>query len=116
MALAETGNLTHHLKIICESSKTYVDKNGDRQAVIEVVACPWAMKRTDNANDVVADIAQMKRVKQFVIRHRFPNMKQITTDMKVIDRGITYEIDDYNDDDQFQEWDVIICHEVKDNG
>lgn len=116
MAIAETGDLTHHLRIIRKSSKTYIDKNGDRQAVIEVVARPWAMKRTDNANDVISDIAQMKRVKQFIIRHRFSNMEQITTDMQVIDHGITYEIDDYNDDDQFKEWDVIICHEAKSNG
>ncbi|GKT04462.1 phage head closure protein [Furfurilactobacillus entadae] len=113
MSIAESGELTHHIKIIKQSNSTERDEYGDFVPTEKEVTRMWAKQRSLTANEVAANISTLSEQVQFVIRHRFSDQIEITTDMQVSDNEKVYEIVDYNSDESYGKWDVIICKRRK---
>ncbi|MDR7924428.1 head-tail adaptor protein [Latilactobacillus sakei subsp. sakei] len=122
MPIAETGQLDQTISIVIPG-KMQTDEFGDNVSRQDKVVYEklYAMQRSKKSDDVGEDLATLKTQAQFVIRHRQRQEKLITTDMvlqhwrQVDDQKVQvaeYQIDAFNQDTQYGDWDVIICHRV----
>lgn len=122
MPIAETGQLDQTISIVIPGKPKF-DEFGDLVSREDKVVYErlFAMQRTKKSDDVGQNLPELRTQAQFVIRHRQSQETLITTNMllqhwKLIDGSkvnvIEYQIDDFNQDTQYGDWDVIICHRV----
>ncbi|MFT8909602.1 MAG: head-tail adaptor protein [Lentilactobacillus diolivorans] len=118
MAITTTGMLNQRIKILLPQKPEFDEYHDEIKLAPEVIYAElFAMQRNKSADTIEKDLDTLQTTTQFVIRHRQFKEPQITTDMKLVqmlpnEGQAIYDIEAINPDEQYQEFDVLICKAV----